>query len=96
MILSMTKSLLSHRVQYYLPFFKKNLYLFEREGQSTSRGGEGKTDSLLNKEPPKGSVPGHWDHDLSKKQMLNRQSHPDIPIIIHIEALLKLNHSLET
>ena len=48
----------------------------ERESMSGGKVGrgaqeEGEADSPLSREPNAGSIPGPWDHDLSRRQMLN-------------------------
>ena len=63
------------------------IFLFEKERvrESTSWGeGEGEVDSPLSKEPNAGLDPGHQDHDLSWRQMLNQLSHPGAPILFFI------------
>ena len=37
--------------------------------------GEGEADSPLSRELMRGLIPGPWDHDLSRRQMLNHLSH---------------------
>jgi len=39
----------------------------EAEGEAGSQGAGS---------PMRDSIPGHWDHDLSRRQMLNHLSHP--------------------
>ena len=34
-------------------------------------------DSLMNREPDTGWIPGSWDHDQSRRQMLNQLRHPE-------------------
>ena len=33
------------------------------------------------------SIPGRWDHDLSRRQLLNQLSHPGVPITV-----VSINH----
>ena len=47
---------------------------------------EGETDSLLNGSPTWDSIPGSWDHDLSRSQMLNWPSHPGAPKYFFLRA----------
>jgi len=60
-----------------LPFlFKDFTYLFDRELESTSRGSgrqreREKQDLRRAGSPTWGSIPGPWDHDLSRRQTLN-------------------------
>ena len=48
----------------------------QRWGTQAGGAGEGEADSPLNREPSQGSIRGPWDHDLSQRQTLIRQSHP--------------------
>jgi len=51
-----------------LLFFKDFIYLFERNhkpGEGAEGEGEAEADSLLSREPIRGSIPGPWYHDLS-------------------------------
>jgi len=61
------------------------IYLLERESKRAYKQGEwaeGEAGSPLSKEPDRGhSIPGHQDHDLSRRQMLNQMSHPGVPKI---------------
>ena len=61
----------------------------ERERDHKQGGGvDREAGSPLNKEPDvrQDSIPGPWDHDLSRRQMLNRLSHPGAPYGI-VESL---------
>ena len=60
--------------------FKTRFYLFDRERVSTEAGGAGdrKADFSLSREPD-AQIPGSWDRDLSRRQTLNRLSHPSAP-----------------
>ena len=58
-------------------FLLNLIYLFDRErAQAGGAAGRGRrrAGSLT-----WGSIPGHWDHDLSGRQTLNRLSHPGAP-----------------
>jgi len=52
-----------------------------RESISGRGGGEGEREagSPLSREPDAASIPGSWDHDLSRRQLLNRLSYPGAP-----------------
>uniref|UniRef100_A0A452VL31 SCAN box domain-containing protein n=1 Tax=Ursus maritimus TaxID=29073 RepID=A0A452VL31_URSMA len=39
----------------------------------------GEADSPLSRSPMQDSIPGPWDHDLSRRQTLHRLSHPGAP-----------------
>ena len=55
----------------------------EREHeQGQGAEGEGEANSLLSGEPNVGLHPRTPDHDLSRRQMLNRLSHPGAPKIL--------------
>lgn len=65
-------------------------YLFETEREGahwhTSQGRSKGTQTLLSRAPEMGLVwiPGHWDHSLSRRQMLKRLDHQVTPnFLIH-------------
>ena len=64
-------------------FFKKILFVYLTESAHTeARGaaeGDGEAGSLLSMEIDVGLDPGPWEHDLSRRQMLNLLSHPGAP-----------------
>ena len=41
--------------------------------------GEGEAGAPLSREPDSDSIPGRWDHDVSRRQTLQGLSHPDTP-----------------
>ena len=51
-------------------FFKKDFIYLLESGQGRGRW-RGESDFPLSWEPDLGSVPGHQDHDLTQRQMLN-------------------------
>ena len=69
---------LSH-IDYFLPYFKNCfkdfIYLYdahtERDRGHAGGAAEGEEEAghPLSKEPTWGSIPGHCDHDLSRRQM---------------------------
>ena len=67
-------------------FFLKILFIFDRERECTSRGRsrqrEREKQALRRAgSPMRGSIPGLWDHDPSRRQTLNHLSHPGAPIL---------------
>ena len=69
------------------PFF---IYLLERERESEHR----QTEWQREKQAPCGarspmwdSISGRWDHDLSRRQLLNQLSHPGVPLPYILLAL---------
>ena len=67
-------------------FFFKSLFIWQRERDhkhtQKSRGSKRGRSRLHTEQGARriwGSIPGPWDHDLSRRQMLNRLSHPGIP-----------------
>jgi len=42
-----------------------------REGTQAGGAGEAEAGFPLSREPMRGSIPGPWDHDLSRRQTLN-------------------------
>ena len=74
-------------VQYYkcisscdFLFFKDFIYLFDRGREITSKQrsrqrGRGKQALHWAESPRRGSIPGPWDHDLSRRQRLNPVNH---------------------
>lgn len=64
--------------------------LFERESGRTSRGaaGRGEAGFVLSRGPNAGLDPRTVDHDLSRRQMLDRQSHPAAPLSLVITSAL--------
>ena len=76
--------------------FLRNFYLFiwrdsewEREHKQKGAEGEGEADSPLSSEPARGSTPGLRDHDLGRRQILNRLSHSGVPwnVFLFMSAL---------
>ena len=53
---------------------RENVCVREREHEQEG-GVEGEADSPLSREPGMGSIPGHWDHHLSWRQMQIPYSH---------------------
>lgn len=78
-------------------FLKKIFYSFtwETEREQAGEGAEGQVEagSLLRREPDKGLIPGPWDHDLSRKQMLHQLSHPGSPLLLDLMQRTHLGHS---
>ena len=74
-------------------FLKKDfIYLREREREHERRGGaggEGEAGGLLSREPDRGLDPGPRQHELSRRQTLNRLGHPGTPtcVILKFEQL---------
>jgi len=58
-----------------LNIFFLRFYLFDRdtvrEGTQAGGAGEAEAGFPLSREPMRGSIPGPWDHDLSRRQTLN-------------------------
>ena len=73
-----------------VPFvFKDSIYLFEKEQARERAEAEGQADFPLTGSPMQGSIPGLWDHDLSRRQMLNRLSHPGTPSWYHSDTVIR-------
>ena len=74
-------------------FFLKIIYLFiwERVSRREHEQGEGRGRSRPqpSRDPDGGSIQGVWNHDLSRRQMLNRLSSPpsDAPVEILVSLL---------
>nr|XP_054367125.1 E3 ubiquitin-protein transferase RMND5B isoform X6 [Mirounga angustirostris] len=62
--------------------------LLGREHKQGERQAEGEAGSLLS--PMRDLIPGTWDHDLSRRQTLNRLSHPGAPVLTFLELYLYL------
>ena len=67
-------------------FFFSRFYLFVRERARASTGRQSGRQSQTEKQAPCGarslmwdSIPGRWDHDLSRRQLFNQLSHPGVP-----------------
>ena len=70
----------------------------ERESASAQQGeqqaeGKGEAGSPLSREPDPGLIPGPWDYDLSRRQMLNPLSHSGAPDVLSL-ILLCSSHSV--
>jgi len=62
-------------------FFFKGFIYFERE-KAQAGAGAGQRERQASRwagGPMRGSIPGRFDHDMSRRQPLNKLSHPGAP-----------------
>ena len=62
-------------------FFLMILFLWEREKESMSKEERERETPHWAGSPTQGSIPGPWDHDLSRREALTRLSPPGTPVL---------------
>lgn len=68
------------------------MILFIHERECANRRGRGRSrlpPASSAGEPTQGSILGPWEHDLSRKQIFNRLSHPGAPVDTSLEHKLE-------
>lgn len=68
------------------------MYLFDRERETKQRKqqAEREAGSPLSREPNMVSISEPWDHDLSRRQMLNQLRHPGTPKVYFLKYESKI------
>ena len=76
----------SGQTEIYIFFLRFCLFIWQSQRTQWQRE-RGKQASGEEGSPMQGWIPGSWDHDLSRRQMLNWLSHPGTPIILFVGDL---------